>query len=271
VFETLKRHFARSSFDSLLDEDLSYFPKDDFYSSPIQKWIDLALAHGVILVSFHISSSSLLSLLFLFLKFYFLYFLYYICDVPPSPISQKSLKFGGTPTRPPCVSPRTRVPPSRSLGGTLDILHFLEYSRSHYFVVILLPFSIAFPYFTFWHLETQAKYFAWDRLVVVLSLTFVGCFYFIWKIFCKFIEHFHLLVYLVARVCKIYKLPRVLEVDFRSGNPLFKLFQASITFCFYFQPHTYQFFCFLLSKICNLIFTFMFRFCILKFLNIMFS
>jgi hypothetical protein len=106
--------------------------------------------------------------------------------------------------------------------------------------VILLPFSIAFPYFTFWHLETQVKYFAWDRLVVVLSLIFVGCFYFIWKVFCKFIEHSHLLVCLVARVCKICRLPRVLEVDFRSGNPLFKPFQASIIFCFYFQPHIYQ-------------------------------
>jgi len=51
--------------------------------------------------------------------FIFYIFLYYICDIPPSPISQKSLKFGGTSTRPPCASPRTRVPPSRSLGGTL--------------------------------------------------------------------------------------------------------------------------------------------------------
>jgi hypothetical protein len=58
----------------------------------------------------------ILSLLFLFLKFYFLY---YICDVPHFP---KSLKFGGTSTPPPCASPRTHVPPSRSLGGTLGNL-----------------------------------------------------------------------------------------------------------------------------------------------------
>jgi hypothetical protein len=63
----------------------------------------------------------ILSLLFLFLKFIFYIFLYYICDVPLSPISEKSLIFGGTSTRPPCASPRTRVPLSRSLGGTLTI------------------------------------------------------------------------------------------------------------------------------------------------------
>jgi hypothetical protein len=40
----------------------------------------------------------------------------------------------------------------------------------------LLSFSIALSYFTFWHLETEAKYFAWDRLVVVLSLIFCGLF-----------------------------------------------------------------------------------------------
>jgi hypothetical protein len=57
-------------------------------------------------------------IIFIFKILFFIFF-YIICDVPPSPISQKSPKFGGTSTRPPCASPCTHVPPSQSLGGTL--------------------------------------------------------------------------------------------------------------------------------------------------------
>ena len=137
--------------------------------------------------------------------------------------------------------------------------------------VILLPFSIAFPYFTFWHLETQAKYFAWDRLVVGLSLVFVDCSYFIWKLFCKFIEHSHLLVCLVERVCKICRLSRILESWFQIWKSIFQAISSFYNFMFLFSATYLSVFSFLLSKICNLIFTFMFRFFILKFLNIIFS
>jgi hypothetical protein len=54
-----------------------------------------------------------------------------------------------------------------SLGVLLEPL-FVVYE------VISLQF-ISFAYLHF-YLETQAKYFAWDRLVVVLLLVFVSCF-----------------------------------------------------------------------------------------------
>ena len=46
-----------------------------------------------------------------------LYIYIYTSTTPRTP--EISLKFEGTPTRPPCASPRTRVSPHRSLGGTL--------------------------------------------------------------------------------------------------------------------------------------------------------
>jgi hypothetical protein len=45
------------------------------------------------------------------------------------------------------------------------------------FEMILLHSIFVFSCLHCSNLETQAKYFAWDRLVVVLLLVFVGCFY----------------------------------------------------------------------------------------------
>ena len=42
---------------------------------------------------------------------------------------------------------------------------------------IVASYSFAFLFFHF-HLKTQAKYFSWDRLVIVLSLVFCGLFLF---------------------------------------------------------------------------------------------
>jgi hypothetical protein len=61
----------------------------------------------------------MLLLRFIILSLLFLFFIFFYIIYVTSPISQKSLKFGGTSTRRPCASPRTRIPPSQSLGGTL--------------------------------------------------------------------------------------------------------------------------------------------------------
>jgi hypothetical protein len=52
---------------------------------------------------------------------------------------------------------------------------FLEPLFDVYEVILLQFISFVFPCLHF-YLETQAKYFAWDRLVVVLLLVFVSCF-----------------------------------------------------------------------------------------------
>ena len=49
------------------------------------------------------------------------YFIFIILETSPRPPPRKSLNLGVLSTRPECAFPRSRVPPSRKLGGTLQI------------------------------------------------------------------------------------------------------------------------------------------------------
>jgi hypothetical protein len=53
---------------------------------------------------------------------------------------------------------------------------FLEPLYGFIYEVILLQLFCCIFLLALFHLENQAKYFAWDRLVVVLLLIFVGYF-----------------------------------------------------------------------------------------------
>jgi hypothetical protein len=135
----------------------------------------------------------------------------------------------------------------------------------------LLPFSIAFPYFTFWHLENQAKYFAWDRLVVVLSRICCGLFLCYLESILQIYRTFSHSCVSCSKGLQNLQVAKGFRDGFQIWKSTFQAISSFYNFLFLFSATYLSVFSFLLSKICNLLFTFMFRFFILKFLNIIFS
>jgi hypothetical protein len=99
-------------------------------------------------------------------------------------------------------------------------------------------------------MEIQAKYFAWEGLVVVLLIVFVGCFYRgLESILQVSLDPLTSLFYSVERIYLFAGHQRLGGVNFRSGNSLVQPSKASIIFLLSFPAFFSYFQAFLLSKI----------------------